>query len=465
MLIDSHCHLDFDAFDPDRDEVIARARAAGVVRIVNVGSSLAGSRRSCELAEKQDIVYASVGIHPHEASHATDEAVAELKALAGSRKVVAIGEIGLDYYRNLAPKDVQIAAFKRLLGLARELELPVILHARDTDRDLHDANRDLLAILKGEMGPTVRGVMHCFSADEAMLRECLALGLHISFTCNITFKNKSVETLRQVARRTPVERLLLETDAPYLAPQALRGERNEPANVSVLADEFSKLLGLTREDVCRITTHNANGLFALGLDAEAAKIAYEIRDSLYLNITNRCTNACDFCVRSQTSFVKGHNLRLDREPSAGEILEAIKDPAKYREIVFCGYGEPTMRLETVKEVASAMKRAGARVRMVTNGHGDLINGRPIAAELAGLIDRVSVSLNTDQESSYRAVCKPEFGERSYGQVIGFIKECVRNGITVEATCLDLPGVDVKRCEEMARSFGATFRLRHLGVVG
>jgi TatD DNase family protein len=229
-------------------------------------------------------------------------------------------------------------------------------------------------------------------------------------------------------------------------------------------DEWTKILGLSKEDIARITTHNANKLFKLSL-GESSRIAYEIRDSLYLNITNRCTNACDFCIRNQTSFVKGHNLKLDLEPSAPEILKAAGDVKRYKEVVFCGYGEPTLRLDVIKGVAAELKKKGARIRVVTNGHGDLINKRPIAAELSGFVDRVSVSLNVDTKELYDKICKPDFGPGTYERVISFIKDCAKCGIEVEATCLDLEGVDVKKCEDIARSMGAKFRLRRLGVVG
>jgi TatD DNase family protein len=455
MLIDTHCHLDFKDFDSDRDEVINRAVSAGVGKMINVASSIQGSRCSIELAAKYDMIYASVGVHPHEATTVTDKAMAELKSLAGESKVVAIGEVGLDYYRNLSPREEQIAAFKKFIHLARDINKPLIVHSRD-------ARDDALDLLRRENKNGVKAVMHCFAGDADLLKECLDMGLYISFTASLTFKN--AEGLRKAAKSMRPERLFLETDAPFLAPQELRGKRNEPSYLTYLVDEWVKILGLSKEDIARITTHNANSFFGLGLD-EKTKIAYEIRDSLYLNITNRCTNRCDFCVRAQTAFVKGHNLRLEREPSVDEILKAIGDPKKYKEIVFCGYGEPTARLDVMKAVAKDMKAKGLKVRLVTNGHAVLINGRPVVKELIGLIDRVSVSLNAENEAQYNKICKPESGPKTYGHVIDFIKDCAASGIETEATCLDLPGVDVKRCESIAKSLGAKFRLRSFGVVG
>lgn len=456
MIIDTHCHLDFKDFDPDRDAVLERAKAAGVERIINIGSSIEGSRRSVALAQKYDMVYASVGVHPHDAKSVTPEVLAELKKLAVSDKVVAIGEVGLDYYRNLSPKNEQIAAFEAFISLAGDLDLPLVIHARECGSEAFDM------LKKAGQGSAVHGVMHCFSGGEEILKKYLDLGLYISLTCNITYKN--AKALRETAKYVPVERLLLETDAPYLAPEGMRGERNEPAYMMVLLDEWSGILGLSKDDIARITTHNANTLFGLGMD-DPAKIAYKIRDSLYLNITNRCTNACGFCVRSTTQFVKGHNLALDREPSVEDILKAIGDPAGYKEIVFCGYGEPTLRLDVIKRVAAEMKKNGLRVRLNTNGHGDIINKRGIAAELKGLVDSFSVSLNTDTEEAYNRFCRPEVGAANYQAVKDFIRSCVASGAEVDVTFLNLPGVDMDKCRKITGELGARFRPRHLGIVG
>lgn len=441
-------------FDPDRDEVMTRAREAGVGKIINVASSVEGSRRSVELSRKYEFVYSTVGIHPHHAETVTDEILSEFKVLAKEKKVVAIGEVGLDYYRNLSPKDKQIEAFRKFIALSKELKLPLVIHSREADEDL-------LAILRDEFKGSVKGVIHCFAGDEKFMKACLDMGLYISFTANLTFKK--ADDLRSVAKHVPIERVMLETDAPYLAPQALRGKRNEPSYLTYLVEEWTKLSGLSKDDIARITTHNANTFFKLDIQ-EPTKIAYPIRDSLYLNITNRCTNNCYFCVRNSTEFVKGHNLKLDKEPTEAEILDAMGDVSKYHEIVFCGYGEPTLRLDIVKSIAKKMKEKGLEVRLNTNGHGDIANKRPIAKELAGLIDKACVSLNAQDAATYAKVCTPSFQE-SYEALKNFIKDCVASGIVVEVTCLDLPLVDQAKCADIAASLGATFRPRHYGVVG
>lgn len=252
MLTDTHCHLDFKDFESDRGGVIRRARSEGIEFIVNVGSSLEGTKKSVEIARENDFIYAAAGIHPHEADHIRDNDLELFREFAGEEKVVAIGEIGLDYYKCRSSKSNQKKLFVKLLGEAKSRSLPVIIH----DRDAHE---DTLEILKDTLGGPVEGVMHCFSGDRVFLKECLDIGLFISFTCNVTFKNAN--RLREVARLVPIDRLLLETDAPFLAPQIFRGRRNEPGYVKYLAQELARIKDLSFEEVAEITRNNAKRLF------------------------------------------------------------------------------------------------------------------------------------------------------------------------------------------------------------
>ncbi|MBU3911637.1 MAG: TatD family hydrolase [Candidatus Omnitrophica bacterium] len=254
MLIDTHCHLDFKDFDPDRQELIVRSREQGIENIINVGSSLEGTEKSIALSQKYDFVYASAGIHPHEADRINRNDLERFSRLMDSEKVVAVGEIGLDYFRDIASRDNQKRLFRKMLGAAKEKGLPVIIHNRD-------AHEDTLRILKEIMGDSVNGVMHCFSGDETFLERCLGIGMFVSFTCNITFKK--AEKLREVVKLVPVDRLFLETDAPFLAPQAFRGRRNEPAYVRFLAEEIARIKDMSFEEVARITTINAKSFFNL----------------------------------------------------------------------------------------------------------------------------------------------------------------------------------------------------------
>ncbi|MFQ6110916.1 MAG: YchF/TatD family DNA exonuclease, partial [Nitrospinota bacterium] len=322
-LFDSHVHLEMGQFERDREAVVARAQAAGVEYILTVGSSLPSSRRAIEIARHHPGVFAAVGVHPHESKTMGKRTAGHLSRLAKSKKVVAVGEIGLDYYRNYSPRDLQQHRFREQLGLARTLTLPVIVHNRA-------AERDILSILREENAWEIRGVIHCFSGEYELAKEFLDLGFFISLAGPLTFEKSA--GLRDAVKRIPLEALLLETDAPYLAPHPHRGRRNEPAYLRHTAQSLAELKGLSLEDVARVTTLNARVLLGLGPHEESGKIAYQIRDSLYLNVTNRCTNCCFFCARFFTDYVKGHNLKLEREPSAEEMLEAVGDPTRYREI-------------------------------------------------------------------------------------------------------------------------------------
>ncbi len=214
----------------------------------------------------------------------------------------------------------------------------------------------------------------------------------------------------------------------------------------------------------RITAVNACLLFNL-ITTIPCQVAYPIRDSLYLNITNQCTNACVFCVRNYTDFVKGHNLRLNQEPTFNEVINALGQLDKYREVVFCGYGEPTIRLDLLLEVARHLKSKNMQVRLNTNGQGNLIHQRNIVPELAGLIDVVSISLNVDESSKYDRLCKSSFGKNTYDKVIAFAKECKKYLPKTVITVLDMPEVDLQECERIAQKLGIELRVRHYNVVG
>jgi TatD DNase family protein len=217
--------------------------------------------------------------------------------------------------------------------------------------------------------------------------------------------------------------------------------------------------------VARITSFNAMQLFGIGRIPDQGMITYPIRNSLYLNITNRCTAACTFCVRYRTDFVKGHNLRLGKEPTAEELIAEIGDPARYAEIVFCGYGEPLLRLDVVKAVAAEVKRRGGKVRIDTNGHANLIYNRNVLPELSGLVDAVSVSLNAQNTDVYEKLTQPKFGAKTYDAVKEFIRAATAYIPDVTATAVSAPGVDVEACRKIAEGLGAKFRVREYNVVG
>jgi TatD DNase family protein len=254
MLIDTHAHLTDPAYHRDLEDCLQRAAGAGVKAIINVGFTLPHARKAVALARAYPALYATVGIHPHDAAGLPRDYLQELKKLAASPRVVALGELGLDFYRNLSPPPVQEKVFREQLRLAKEVGLPVVIHDRD-------AHRRILEILKEEGVGERGGVMHCFSGDPGLARECVELGLHISIAGPVTYAK--ADTLRQVAAACPRAWLLLETDCPYLTPHPFRGKRNEPAHVALVCRQVAALRGESPEEVARFTTENAVKLFGL----------------------------------------------------------------------------------------------------------------------------------------------------------------------------------------------------------
>lgn len=255
MLFDTHAHINDRQFDPDRDEVIRRARENGVSYIVNVGYDLPTIADTIKLAETYDFIYGAVGWHPHEAKNWNERVKERIENLALNHpKVVAIGETGLDYYRNHSHPEVQQEVFRQQIRLAKRVNKPLIIHNRE-------AHEDLLAILKEEKAEEVGGVMHCFNGDVLFARRCLELGFYLSFGGPVTFKN--AQGLREVVPHVPLDRLLIETDCPYLAPHPFRGKRNEPGHVRYVAEKLAEILGMAVEELARITLENGKRLFRL----------------------------------------------------------------------------------------------------------------------------------------------------------------------------------------------------------
>ncbi|MFZ5353831.1 MAG: TatD family hydrolase [Bacillota bacterium] len=253
-LFDTHAHLDDKRFDEDRDSVIMQCMVDGVSLILNAGSNIDTSVKSVSLAEKYECIYASVGVHPHDASTMDKDSLSILAEMADNPKVVAIGEIGLDYYYDFSPRDIQKQRFIEQIDLARQLKLPVIIHDRDSHGDVMD-------IFKKTKIEEVGGVLHSFSGSVEMARECLKMGLYISIAGPVTFKN-AVKTL-EVVKEVPMDMLLIETDSPYLTPVPHRGKRNYPGYVRFVAEKVAELKGISVEEVAQKTLENGKRFFRI----------------------------------------------------------------------------------------------------------------------------------------------------------------------------------------------------------
>jgi TatD DNase family protein len=252
MLFDTHVHLNAEQFNEDLEEVISRAKEAGVGKMVVVGFDRPTIERAMELVEHYDFLYASVGWHPVDAIDMTNEDLAWIEELSSHPKVVALGEMGLDYHWDKSPKDVQKEVFRKQIHLAKKVKLPIIIHNRE-------ATQDIVDILREEGAEEVGGIMHCFSGSPEIAQECVDMNFYISLGGPVTFKN--AKKPKEVAQEIPLDRLLIETDCPYLAPHPNRGKRNEPAYVKLVAEQIAELKGISLEEVEKITTENANKLF------------------------------------------------------------------------------------------------------------------------------------------------------------------------------------------------------------
>lgn len=467
MMTDSHAHLHAVEFDADRAQVLTRARNAGVNVIITVGTDVETSRKNLEIASQTEGIFVAVGVHPNDLGGVESSWPETIQELASHPKVKAIGETGLDLYRHRVDPAVQKEALIKHLEIASSRGLPVILHSRA-------AGHDVLNVLEEfSKGRPIRGVMHCFTEHEDVMRRAVAMGLYISFAGPLTYPIS--RKAREVMKAVPDSRILVETDSPFLGAEPVKHRRNEPAYLRYVLTKVAETRRISPRDAARITSLNADTLFGLNLVDRSPKIAYGIRSNLYLNITNRCSSCCTFCPRARAEtgelpkeeayYVKGHNLRLEREPSAQEVIAAMGEISPYKEIVFCGLGEPTLRLDVLLEVARWARSQGARVRLDTNGHGNIIHGRSIVGELAEVLDAVWVSLNAATAEEYDRLCRPERPGETFNSILNFIREARERIPEVVVTAVEVRGIDVAALRALARELGVKYHGRKPDEVG
>ncbi|MBF0099254.1 MAG: YchF/TatD family DNA exonuclease [Magnetococcales bacterium] len=469
LFADSHAHLDFPDFAPDLEAVVQRSKEAGVAWITTISTRLTTVANLLTIAERFAGVAASVGIHPHYAAEEPDSSVAAIVAAGNHPKIVAVGETGLDYHYRYSPVDAQERVFRNHIQAAKVLDLPLIIHTREAESDTR-------RIVDAEQLPPKGGVLHCFTSSLEMAEWALQQGLYISFSGVLTFK--SGDALRQIAQQIPMDRILIETDAPYLAPMPHRGKRNESAWVVRIAETLAHLHGLPLEQVAAITTQNYLRLFrpeelsqSLASATQPAApsqpiLAYAIGSGLYLNISKGCTLRCQFCPKWVAPVVHQYDLSLARNPTAAEVLAAMGDYSAYQEIVFCGYGEPTLRLPVLLEVAQTIKQNSTiPIRINSDGLANRVFRTDITPRLRGLIDAVSVSLNAQNEEVYNRHCRPTV-PGAYTAVKEFLVAAQAHIPAVTATAIDgLDGVDIAACAQLAQQLGVRFRQRILSQLG
>lgn len=451
MFIDTHAHLFFENFKDDLDDIISRAKDNGVDYIVVPATDLKTAREAIAIAEKYEQIYATVGIHPHDTKDWNESLIPEIEKLANHKKVVAIGEIGLDYYYDFSPKDQQIKAFKSQLDLAIKLELPVVIHNRDSDTDI-------MRIINSYCGSGLKAQFHCYNGSLEDAIELMKMNHFISFTGNITFKKN--DELRNILKHINLNHLMLETDSPFMTPVPHRGKRNEPAYVSIVAQQVADIHKISLEEVGKITSLNTFRFFGIG-NAPKTSFTYLLGNSLYINITNRCNADCTFCRRKEDPFLRGYNLGMKKseEPPADVYIKEIGDSTKYDEIVFCGYGEPTIRWDVVKKVAEYVKKNGAKTRINTDGHGNVINKKDITPEMKDLIDVVSISFNSSNPKQYAELMNVNEGH--FEEMKQFAIKSKPFVKKVVMTVVSLDEVEIEKSRRVVEEeIGVEFRVRN-----
>ena len=450
MLIDSHVHLQDKKFARDLDRVIERAEDAGVERLICVGDRIESSRQAIALARRQPRLTATVGVHPHHVKQFSPLVLLELEKLSRDPTVVGIGEIGLDYHYPDYNADEQMQCFIAQAHLARRHDLPLAIHCRNAYDELLDA------IGHDEKVPR-KGVIHCFSGTYEQACAFLDLGFYLGIGGAVTYPNG--DPLRETVRRLGLDRVVVETDAPYLPPQIKRGRRNEPSYLKHTLKASADLTDLPYQDAARVTKINAIKLFHLP-EPIASELTYSIRQALYICVTNRCPNDCYFCQRYDDYMVMGHLLKLDQEPTAEDLLAHIEDPTAWHEIVISGLGEPTLRWDVCLEVARKLKDAGARVAINTNGLGSMINGRNIVPDMIGIMDSVDINLIAHDKATYNRIAKPQQPEHAWEAMLDFIRECKKGIPDVTLSVVAVPEVDVEACRKLAEDdLQVRFRVR------
>jgi len=449
MFIDTHAHLFFPNFNGEVDQVIERAKTAGIDAILIPGTDIPTSVQAIELADKYEMIYAAVGVHPHETKEWDNELLKQIEELSKHKKVVAIGEIGLDYYYDFSPRNIQLKAFRSQIDLALKLDLPIIVHSRES-------NEDMMAIIREYADTSLHAQFHCFAGTEEDARELMGMKHMLSYPGNITFKK--ADNLRTILKSIPPEHLLLETDSPFMTPVPHRGKRNEPSYIPLIAETIAGIHNISLDELGKITSYNAFKIFGIGKGTDLV-YTYQIGESLYVNVTNRCDSDCVFCKRKTTAEVDGYKLKMKKseEPDAEVYINEIGDPKKYKEIVFCGYGEPTIRWDVVKKVAKYVKKNGGTTRMNTNGHGNVINQKDITPEMKSLLDSISVSLNSVDPGQYAKLMrvKPEM----HSEMIDFAKKA-KHYTKVVMSVVGIDEVDIEKAKELVtEEIGAEFRER------
>ncbi|MCB2153505.1 YchF/TatD family DNA exonuclease [bacterium] len=434
FFFDTHAHVQNEKFAADREAVLARARMAGVRRILNLGTRLADSREVVELAHKHRDCLAAVGVHPTDLDAWSEAEAKGLMQLAEDPQVVVYGEIGLDYYWDKFERNFQRDIFRRQLGMARELRLPVSMHCRG-----EGCYADLIEDLRAERGEEIGGVAHCFGGTMDEAKALVDMGFALGVGGTSTFPKS--DDIRAILRTIGIDHLIIETDSPYLSPQPRRGKRNEPAHVVHTAQGLADLFGLDLRDIAHLTWCNATGAFRLPKSARLMPL--EVRgDALCIHLTAMCPEK------------RGH--RLERVLRSSEIIPKLgrEDFAACSEVVFCEAGEPFVRIDTIAEVGKALRDAGKRVAVRADGLAEQHLREPLDFRIASdCVDALRVVLNAHDAESYARFCHPGEAASAFEAILQFITHAKPHFDDIAITCLDADDVDADAMRKLGTELG------------
>jgi len=418
-MIDSHCHLNLDHFEDDRDVAIARAINDGVVGFMNIGYDRTSLRQTLELLEAYPFMFGAAGVHPHDSASYNAELETEVRAALEHPRMVAVGEIGLDFYRDIAPRETQIEVFRKMIALSRDCgHKPIVIHCRD-------AFNEVIETLISE-GGTYRGIFHAFSAGEAEARSIFNLGFHLGIGGVVTYKNAR---LAETVAALPLDKIVIETDSPYLTPHPWRGKRNEPAFVAHVLRTIARAKNMTVAEVDRITTENY--LAAMGLPAEALpRPVYKLADTVYIQAA----------------------------AATPADLDAVA-PDGVLEAVLTGVIDPLDNMEHTLALASRARELGWRVRVNSQGFANQTAGRDVTKELAGIADEIDVTLFGVNANQHDELAYPSVGNEGWEQIRDFVRCSVASGIETVCEFVATPGFEPEPCREFARQLGARYDIR------
>jgi len=418
-MIDSHCHLNLDHFEDDQELAIGRALNDGVTGFMNIGYDRSSLRQTLELVEQYPFMFGAAGVHPHDATSYDADLDNEVRAALDHPRMVAVGEIGLDFYRDIAPREVQIDVFRKMIALSREKDhKPIVIHCRD-------AFNEVIETLINE-GGTYRGIFHAFSGGDAEARTIFTLGFHVGIGGVITYRNAR---LAETVAMLPIERLVIETDSPYLTPHPWRGKRNEPAFVAHVLRTIARAKNMTVAEVDRITTENY--LNAMGLPAEALpRPVYKLGDAVYIQAA--AATPAD----------------LDSVSSEDET-----------EAVLTGVVDPLDNMEHLLALASRARERGWRVRVNSLGFANHTAGRDVTRELGGLVDEIDVTLFGVTAKQHDELAYPSVDNEGWEQIRDFIRCSVASGIETVCEFVATPGFEPEPCRQFARDLGARYDIR------